>query len=99
MNKLIKLVATYRDGQEVYEGDKFIRQCDITNEGMNEGWVVGDMYIKYESDAVDFCKANYNMTLQKAYDNELIYWTEWDLSDEYEYCHEIKNGQLIEIEL
>lgn len=32
----------------------FPRRCDVTNEGMNEGFVIGDgeMYIKHESDLV-----------------------------------------------
>ena len=96
-----KLVTTYLDGVKVYEGDRFVNQCDITNEGMDEGWIVGngDMYIKYESDAIDFCKTNFNMTLQEAYDNELIYWTEWDIVSCDEFSYEIKDGQLIEIEL
>lgn len=94
------LVTTYQDGQQVYEGDKFVNQCDITGEGMNEGWIVGegDMYIKYESDAIKYCKDTFNMTLQEAYDNELMYWTEWDIVSCDEFCYKIKDGQLIEIE-
>ncbi len=37
---------------------KYARQCSVTEEGMNEGWVAydGEYYFKYAKDAVDWIK-------------------------------------------
>ena len=37
---------------------KYARVCDITGEGMNEGWVWGDgvFYTKYEKDTLSECR-------------------------------------------
>tara|TARA_R100001440_G_scaffold719_11_gene2350 strand:+ start:153 stop:476 length:324 start_codon:yes stop_codon:yes gene_type:complete len=37
---------------------KYARQCDVTGEGMNKGWVFGDgvFYAKYEKDALAECR-------------------------------------------
>jgi hypothetical protein len=37
---------------------KYARQCDVTGEGMNAGWVFGDgvFYTKYEKDALAECR-------------------------------------------
>ena len=37
---------------------KYARQCDVTGEGMNSGWVFGDgaFYAKYEKDALAECR-------------------------------------------
>ena len=36
---------------------RYARKCDITNEGMNEGWFTSDdTYIKYEEDLIKWCE-------------------------------------------
>lgn len=66
---------------------KFARKCDITGEGMNEGWVVGDgeLYFKYKADVERYVEGEWNTTLEVAYDDDSIYWTSWEDEDEYEY--------------
>jgi hypothetical protein len=43
--------------EPLIEGEKFARKCDITGEGMNEGYVVdeftGTTYIKHKSDLLN----------------------------------------------
>ncbi len=59
---------------------QFKRICSITNEGMNQGWVIndGEMYIKYERDAISIAqKAGYD-SLQDAFDKGYIFYTEWE---------------------
>lgn len=75
--------------------EKFARVCDVTGEGMNEGWVVNDgwMYIKYEEHAIAHAKKN-ECDLKEAYDTGFMYWTEWDPEEEDE-CY-TADGQLIE---
>ena len=82
------------------EGEKIARQCSVTNEGMNEGWVTtndGD-YFKYEEDALAWCKENKWESIAEAYDDDAIYWTEWydENCDDYQYI--IKDGKVVEIE-
>jgi hypothetical protein len=64
---------------------EYARQCDKTKEGMNEGWVVGDgeAYYKYESDILARCKEAGYADLNEAYDDEFMYWTEWE--DDFQY--------------
>ena len=58
---------------------KHPRYCDITHEGMWEGWCVADgaMYIKHMNDAnahaVDAGYAN----LEEAYEDDYMYYTDW----------------------
>jgi hypothetical protein len=63
---------------------KFARRCDITGEGMNEGWVIGDgeFYIKDETNAENWCKEAGYASIEDALDEDAIYWTEWDELDE-----------------
>ena len=88
---------------------KFSRQCSITGEGMNEGYVYydGEMYFKNEKDFVMFLRYQnepiediWNLSdefiLNEAYDNGEYYYTEWEDENEYEYCED-ENGNLIEI--
>lgn len=80
--------------------EKFVRVCDITGRGMNEGWVWGEgkfytstkevTIAELRSDikdgAYDFDEMGADrmleMTddelLQYAYDNDVLYYTEWD---------------------
>lgn len=84
---------------EVFEeGEKVARKCDVTGEGMNEGWVVGEgeEYFKYEEDAIAWCKKNGYKSLDKAYDKDDIYWTEWDVEDDAQYI--VKDGKIEDYE-
>jgi len=85
---------------------KYARQCSITGEGMNEGYLVNDdTYVKYEADLIKLIRSwnvdEYNelsdeFILNEAYDNEEYFWTAWE--DESEYQYQEINGKLIEIE-
>jgi hypothetical protein len=78
------------------EGEKVCRVCSVTGEGMNEGWVVGDgeEYFKYEVDALEWCKKNGYKTVKKAYEEEVVYWTEWE--EDYQYI--MKDGKWVDME-
>lgn len=84
---------------EVFEeGEKVARKCSVTGEGMNEGWIAneGEEYFKYEEDALAWCKENGYKTIKKAYEEDVIYWTEWDANEDHEYI--VRNGKLVEVE-
>ena len=85
---------------------KYARQCDITGEGMNEGYIVGDgfMHIKYEKDLIALIRSwgvdennelSDDFILNESYENEEYYWTEWECPTDLQY--EEVNGKLIEI--
>jgi hypothetical protein len=73
--------------------EKFARRCDVTGEPMNEGWCWGEgmFYTATEESTITELRKEYpskvNITddelMQYAYDNEVLYWTEW-YSDEIE---------------
>ena len=50
---------------------------------MREGWVVndGELYFKYEKDALAWCIANEYEDIQSAYNDDVIYWTEWETNN------------------
>jgi hypothetical protein len=85
---------------------KYARKCDITNEGMNEGYVVNDtIYISSKEDLLKYLRKNFtdynpisndDELIEMAYDDEIYYWTEWNDEDDYQF--EVINGKLIEIE-
>jgi len=52
--------------------EKFARQCSITGEGMNKGWVWGDRYIKYEKDVLRECRREWKMIKQLVRDNDIF---------------------------
>lgn len=80
--------------------EKFVRVCDVTGRGMNEGWVWGDgtfytstlnITIKelrsdikdgaYDFDEIGADKLldmSDDELLQYAYDNDVLYYTEWE---------------------
>lgn len=80
--------------------EKFVRLCDVTGRGMNEGWVWGEgvfytstkevTIAELRSDikdgAYDFdemgadkmLEMSDDELLQYAYDNDVLYYTEWD---------------------
>ena len=64
--------------------ENYARTCDITGEGMNEGWVAndGEMYFKYESDALQYCIDQGYRDIDDAYADDVIYWTEWEDEEE-----------------
>jgi hypothetical protein len=82
------------------EEEKIARQCSVTGEGMNEGWVTdsGNEYFKYEEDALAWCNTHGYNSINEAYENDFIYWTEWydENCDDYQYI--VKNGEVIGIE-
>jgi hypothetical protein len=85
---------------------KYARVCDITNEGMNEGWVWGDgvFYAKYEEDTVKELREEFESSigvqtddelLEWAYNKGTLYYTEWEDEDDFQY--EEINGILKEL--
>ena len=66
----------------IEEEDDGVRICSITDEEMTEGWVVndGELYFKYEKDALAWCIENEYEDIQSAYHDDVIYWTEWESS-------------------
>lgn len=58
---------------------KYARQCSITGEGMNEGWVGDDgcVYFKYGHDALQWCIDRGYRDIDDAYADDVIYWTDW----------------------
>lgn len=48
----------YISEHNVYDNERYARQCSITDEGMNEGWIDEDtgVYFKYKKDAVKYIK-------------------------------------------
>ena len=48
----------YISEHNVYDNERYARQCSITNEGMNQGWIDEDtgVYFKYKKDAVKYIK-------------------------------------------
>ena len=65
---------------------KYARQCSVTGEGMNNGWVFGDgvFYAKYEKDALAECRKDRDAILHdiKRVDATMIQepsqWEEFD---------------------
>ena len=86
----------------------YARQCDITGEGMNEGYCIQDglMYIKYVEDMIKHLRElDVELSLRTPLDEELLnvyydddyyYWTEWECESDLQY--EEVNGKLIEIQ-
>ena len=77
---------------------KYAKQCSITGEGMNEGYVYydGEMYFKYEKDFVLFLRYQNDIwdlsdefILNESYDNGEYYYTEWEDEEDFEYCEDL----------
>jgi hypothetical protein len=64
--------------------EKFARKCSITGEGMNEGWCFGDGqdYAKYEHDAWALASEYGYDSIDDAFDDDAVYYTEWEEIDE-----------------
>ena len=88
----------------------YARQCDITKEGMNEGYCIQDglMYIKYEKDMIRHLREveregnpaydkglSDDFLLNDYYNADYYYWTEWECESDLQY--EEVNGKLIEL--
>ena len=85
---------------------KYARKCDITGEGMNEGYIVGEgmMHVKYEKDLIALIRSwgvddnnelSDDFILSESYENGEYYWSEWECPTDLQY--EEVNGKLIEI--
>jgi len=85
---------------------KYARRCDITGEGMNEGYIVdeGMMHVKYEKDLIALIRSwgvdennelSDDFILSESYENGEYYWTSWECPTDLQY--EEVNGKLIEI--
>lgn len=99
-----KALSTYNP----QEGHKFSRKCDITGEGMDEGWVVQeDTHIKYYIDLVEYLYTNWNVSLEEAVKEEedlemldkdtshMPYWTQWEVEEDAQYI--FSGGELTDI--
>tara|TARA_R100001463_G_scaffold105619_1_gene160122 strand:+ start:1186 stop:1449 length:264 start_codon:yes stop_codon:yes gene_type:complete len=86
---------------------KYARQCDITGEGMNEGYIIdeGMMHVKYEKDLITLLRSwnadednelSDEYILAESYKLGEYYWTEWECPTDLRY--EEVNGKLIEID-
>ena len=69
---------------QIYNMENYARKCSVTGEGMNEGWYAEGcgMYFANESDALQWCIDNEYKDLQEAYDDEAIYWTEFETEED-----------------
>lgn len=96
------IMADHRDHEVVFDDTRYPRLCEVTNKGISKGWIVneGDLYIGDEHNALKHAKANGFESLQEAYDEDFMYFTEWeDIDSEIEeqgYYYTSK-GRKIEI--
>lgn len=73
-------------GRSVYFCPLHPRKCDITGEGMSEGYCIGDgfAYIKYKEDFEIHIKEETGYeSVDEAYEDDYYYYTEWDELDDY----------------
>ena len=79
------------------QSKKYARKCDVTGEGMNEGYCIndGEMYIKNKSEMLKHIESVGYKTLDEAFNDEYYYWTEWECESDLQY--EEINGKLIEL--
>ena len=59
---------------------KYERTCDVTGEGMNEGYCIenGCMYIKSHLDMLHHITDETDYaTMEEAYEDDYYYYTEW----------------------
>jgi hypothetical protein len=74
--------------------EKFARTCDVTKEGMNEGWCWGDgmFYTKYLEDTINELRKDYPENVDLSDDEllewaveeeDILYWTDWYDEDEF----------------
>lgn len=81
----------------------YARRCDVTSQGMNEGWCWGDgvFYTKYETDTIKELRKDFpekkDMTnkqlLEWAVETEdLLYWTEWPEIEDTQWAKDSKGN-------
>ena len=63
--------------------ERYPRTCSVTGEGMYEGWCFcdGQDYAKYEDGAIKLAKEYVYDSIDEAYDDEAVYWTQWEDDD------------------
>lgn len=63
--------------------EKYARKCSKTGKGMNEGFCFfdGETYLKDEYDAILYAKELGYDSLDDAYNNDIYYWTDWEIED------------------
>lgn len=60
--------------------------CSITGKGMSEGFLFQmDVYIKEESDALEYAKSIGYNSLEESYEDEMHYWTTWEDNQDLEW--------------
>jgi hypothetical protein len=76
----IEGITTFLNNLLSENDDDDTKNCSITGEPMTEGWVAndGEIYFKYEKDALAWCLENEYESIEDAYENEAIYYTEWE---------------------
>jgi hypothetical protein len=75
---------------------RYARKCDITHEGMNEGWFTSDdTYIKYEEHLIEWCEKKGYADRDEAYEDGAMYYTQWNPDDLEYYWIEVtfKDGR------
>lgn len=74
-------------------GKRFPRYCDVTGEGMHEGWCVADgaMYIKNEKDAIAHAQEEGYEDLDDAFYEDYMYFTDWSEIPEDEWDEKPEN--------
>lgn len=80
--------------------ENYARKCDITGGGMNEGWVGynGEVYFSKEEDALQWCIKQGYKDIEEAYEDDVIYWTDWH-DDESDWLYvKLEDGSLVEID-
>lgn len=65
--------------------ERYPRTCSVTGEGMYEGWCFNDGqdYAKYEEGAIKLAKEYGYDSIEEAYNDEAVYWTQWE-DDDYD---------------
>jgi len=80
----LRIARIYSEDDEVViarnkkEGLKFARKCDVTGEGMNEGYCIndGEMYIKgHEAFLQHITDETEYKTIEEAFEDEYYYYT------------------------
>jgi hypothetical protein len=73
----------------------YVRKCDVTGKGMNQGWLFGDgYYVAEESDALEYCIENGYSSIQEAFDDDFGYYTEWTVEDAWDETYD-KDGNTL----
>lgn len=70
----------HMEGTNIFKLLAAPRYCDVTHEGMWEGWFVmhNNMYIKFEDDAKLYALNSGYKSLQDAMDDDYILWNDWN---------------------